>query len=66
MEKECKCEVMFNGYSIRVIEDYEEIKKALSDGFIWLQLTEKSVYRNDKKHLVNTRHIVSINKIGYE
>lgn len=66
MQKECKCQIIYNGYSMRVLEDYEAIKEAINDGSTWLQLTEQLMYQKEKKHLVNIRHIVSINPIGYE
>ena len=64
MEKKWKCDLIYNGYSHRVLEDYELIKQAINEGSTFLELTqENSKYSEQEvntKYLANVKHIIAI------
>jgi hypothetical protein len=61
MEKKWKCDLIYNGYSIRVLENYELIKQAIDEGSTFLELTEEnSDYKMNRKYLANVKHIIAI------
>ena len=60
MEKKEMCDILYNGYSIRVQNSYEEIKHAINLGSSFLELTEVSSTYGERKYLANVSHIVSI------
>lgn len=64
MEKKWKTDLIYNGYSHRVLENYELIKQAIDEGSTFLELTqENSKYSEqevNRKYLANVKHIIAI------
>lgn len=64
MEKKWKCDLIYNGYSIRVLEKYEDIKQAIDEGSTFLELTQENSKWSEQevniKYLANVKHIIAI------
>jgi hypothetical protein len=63
IEKKEKCDLIYNGHSIRVNENYEQIKNAINSGSTFLELTQDSFdsdYNYARKYLANVNHIIAI------